>query len=131
MTGSTPQILTAVHLARLLGGWEGGVLGLLHNGSLLAFDVLLLELRQKAIPVFGGKVGVLCKLSLDHQCLDMVDGMNVFDAVLDYPSHLHTGPTRLDGDTARQALSQDSSLCASMCVDVLSEAGWYLLDALV
>ena len=80
-----------VHLAGLLGWREGRVLWLLHNHSLLALHILLPELGQEAVPVFGGQVGVLGQLPLDHEGLDVVDGVHILDAVLHYLPHLpHT-----------------------------------------
>lgn len=77
-----------VHLTGLLGGREGGVLGLLHNDWLLSLHVLLLELGQEALPVLGGQVGVLGQLTLDHQCLDVVDRVHILDAILNHSPHL-------------------------------------------
>jgi hypothetical protein len=79
------------HLPGLLGRREGSVVLLFHNGGLLAAHVLLLELGQEALPVLVGQGRVLGQLAFDHQSLDVVDGVNVLDAILHHFPHLYGG----------------------------------------
>lgn len=60
-------------------------------GRLLALDILWLELGEKSVPVFLLQCWVLRKLTLDHERFDMVDGMNVLDAVFHNSPDLHIG----------------------------------------
>ncbi len=83
-----PRLQLQIHLAGLLGGWEGGVLRLLDNDRLLALNILLLKLGQKAFPVFCSQIWILGQLTLDHEGLDVVDGMDILDAVLNNSPHL-------------------------------------------
>mmetsp|Transcript_4236 Transcript_4236/g.16865 ORF Transcript_4236/g.16865 Transcript_4236/m.16865 type:complete len:262 (-) Transcript_4236:586-1371(-) len=55
--------------------------------GLLALDVLLLELGQEPVPALVRQRGVLRELALDHQLLDVVDGVHVFHAILDDLAH--------------------------------------------
>lgn len=97
-----------IDLARLLWWREGGIrlgldLVLLHlglascrtgasgrrhisrsgggGGSGFGLDVAFLKLGQEAFPVLLGKFGVFGQLALDHELLDVVDGMDVFQTI--------------------------------------------------
>lgn len=60
-------------------------IGLLFVDNLLglAFDILLLEVRQEAVPVLAGKLRVLSELPLYHQLFNVVDGVYVLECVED------------------------------------------------
>mmetsp|Transcript_1150 Transcript_1150/g.2073 ORF Transcript_1150/g.2073 Transcript_1150/m.2073 type:complete len:277 (+) Transcript_1150:848-1678(+) len=77
-----------VNLAWSLSRREWRVLLLLSNHlRLLPLDVLLLELREKPIPRLVLQSLVLRQLSLDHQLLNMEDGVNILNAVLHNSPH--------------------------------------------
>lgn len=64
------EVLTCLHLdilqSRLLLGRERSVLLLLNGRFLLSFDLHLLELRQKSVPVLFFEGRILHQLSFDH-----------------------------------------------------------------
>lgn len=102
-----------VDLALLGRGREGRVdlFGLVRDvvRHAAAAERLLLKIRQEAVPALLGELGVLCELALDHELLDVVDGVDVLHAVLDDAAHLLealVGPH--DGDGA--ALHEDVGL---------------------
>ncbi|KAF4126568.1 Zinc-binding dehydrogenase [Geosmithia morbida] len=93
-----------VELALLGGGGEGGVdlLGLVRDieGLAAVAERLPAEVGEEAIPALVGEVGVLCELPLDHELLDVVDGVDVCHAVLDDAAYLLealVGPHGRDG----------------------------------
>lgn len=99
-----------VDLALLLRWWERRVDLLRLVGDLERLAALgqgaLLEVRQEAVPGLVGQRRVLGQLPLDHQLLDVVDGVDVVHAVLDHaPNLLKTfvGTHRRD----RVALDED------------------------
>jgi hypothetical protein len=49
----------------------------------------VLEVRQKAVPVLVHKSRVLGKFTLDHQRLNVIDGMDVSNAVFYNLANLH------------------------------------------
>lgn len=61
------------------------------------------------VPVFVGHLRVLCQLPFDHQCLDVVDGVHVVDAVLHHSPHrleAFVGPHGRHSVTCRTAARQ-------------------------
>ncbi|QFZ29642.1 hypothetical protein EJF18_60153 [Clavispora lusitaniae] len=89
----TQEVLTTlnsqINLSRSLCWWEWSVnLLLLLDGSLLTCNVLLLEHGQESRPVLVGQLRVLSQLSLDHQFLDVIDGVHVLHAILHHSSDL-------------------------------------------
>ena len=81
------EILTCHHLivllAQLLLGREGCVGSLLLGCDflLLSFHILLFKVRQEAVPVLTGQLGVLSQLTLYHQLLNVVNWVNVLHGV--------------------------------------------------
>ena len=87
----TEEILTSFHLdilySWLLLRWEGIILLLLDLGFLLLFEFDLFELGQKFVPVLVLQSWVFHKLSLDHELLNVVNGMNIFHSIYHDSSH--------------------------------------------
>jgi hypothetical protein len=84
-----------IHLALLLGGREGRVvlLGLVRDvmGHVALAEVARLVVWQKPVPALVGERRVLHELLLDHELLDLVDGVHIVHAVLDdAPDFLET-----------------------------------------
>ncbi len=59
-----------------------------HFLRLLPLHILLLELREEALPIFLLERRVLGQLPLDHQRLNVVDRVDVAHAVLGNASNL-------------------------------------------
>ena len=74
--------------------------------DLFTLDVLLLEVRQEAVPVFVSHFRVFGKFLLDHEFLDVVDRVDVAHAVNNDAHHsLQVFVVTHGGD--RVALDQD------------------------
>ena len=119
-----PQLHLEIDLSRLLLGRERRVHLLLLLGGgldLFAGDVSLLKRRQEPQPVLGGQLGLLGELSLDHELLDVVDGVDVHHTVLDDASHLLKALERThgtDGVTLYQDIAPGQKLKRFKCVTV-------------
>ena len=71
-----------IFLPECLLGWEWCIRLLFVDDLLsLSLYVLLLEVRQKAIPVLVCELRVLGQLTLYHQLLDIIDRVNIFHGV--------------------------------------------------
>ncbi len=87
------EVLPCFHLQVLFAGLlrrgERGVLVLLLAllGELLALNALLLEMGKEAVPVLVSDLWIFSELSLDHELLNVVDGVDVAHCVLHHPSH--------------------------------------------
>ena len=74
-----------------------------------ALDILFLEFGQKAGPILGGQGRILFEFPLNHESLNVVDGMDVVHAVQDDLSCLFESLVRFAHDGDRVALHKDKA----------------------
>lgn len=66
-------------------------------------------MREEAFPVLGGEFGVFCQFALDHEFLDVIDGVDVRHAVFGHAPHFFEALVGAHGRD-RVALDEDVGL---------------------